>query len=85
MAPGDASDFRQLWKVNRFPLCAAVLGKTVDAEEWVRLGNLARLVVNGDPSLEDPLEPWGGYPSTGNNPVSGWYEKYRRQVQIDRP
>jgi acyl-CoA reductase-like NAD-dependent aldehyde dehydrogenase len=82
---GDAVEFRRRWPRNRFPLCAAVIAREVDVDSWASLGNLARLVVNGDPSLEDPIEPWGGYPSTGNNPVSGWYEKYRRSVQVDSP
>jgi acyl-CoA reductase-like NAD-dependent aldehyde dehydrogenase len=85
MTPGVENDFRRLWSKNRYPLCACVLGPNVDVASWAALPNLARLVVNGDPSLEDPLEPWGGYPCSGNSAVSGWSEKYRRTVQIDRP
>lgn len=82
-APGTAAEFRSLWLTNRYPLCAAVLGPSPDAADWTCLGNLARLVINGDPSLEDPLEPWGGYPRSGNSSVSGWHLKYRRTVQVD--
>lgn len=85
VVPGIPQDFHAHWLYNRFPLCAAVLGREIDADAWTTLANVARLVINGDPSLEDPLEPWGGYPATGNNPVSDWYSKYRRAVQIDRP
>jgi acyl-CoA reductase-like NAD-dependent aldehyde dehydrogenase len=85
IAAGDDSDFRRLWPSNRYPLCAAVLGPSVDPSDWVGLPNLARLVINGDPSVEDPLEPWGGYPASGNSRVSSWQEKYTRTVQVDRP
>jgi acyl-CoA reductase-like NAD-dependent aldehyde dehydrogenase len=84
VAPGGEEVFRELWPSNRYPLCAAVLGPLVEPSDWTGLGNLARLVVNGDPSLEDPLEPWGGYPSSGNSRVSHWHEKYWRTVQVDR-
>jgi acyl-CoA reductase-like NAD-dependent aldehyde dehydrogenase len=82
---GDEAYFRRLWLENRYPLCACVLGPDVDVASWSALPNLARLVVNGDPSLEDPLESWGGYPPSGNSRVSGWTEKYRRTVQVDQP
>jgi acyl-CoA reductase-like NAD-dependent aldehyde dehydrogenase len=86
VAAGDAVRFSQLWQSNRYPLCAAIFGENPDAEAWARrLGNVARLVINGDPSLEDPLEPWGGYPCTGNSTVAAWQEKYTRPVQIDTP
>lgn len=86
LAPGTETDFADLWPTNRFPLCAAILDDDADAIEWsARLGNLARLVLNGDPSIEDALEPWGGYPGTGNGKVETWIAKYVRRVQVDRP
>lgn len=85
ISPGREEDFRRLWPSNRYPLCAGVLSAREDPSNWVGLANLARLVVNGDPSLEDPIEPWGGYPRSGNSIVSDWHSKYRRLVQIDRP
>jgi acyl-CoA reductase-like NAD-dependent aldehyde dehydrogenase len=85
IAAGTEDEFRSLWLSNRYPLCAGVLAASVNAHSWVGLPNLARLVINGDPSIEDPLEPWGGYPACGNAKVTGWAEKYSRTVQVDRP
>lgn len=86
IAPGDADAFTALWPTNRFPLCAAILEEPADPAAWAaRLPNLARLVLNGDPSVEDPFEYWGGYPPSGQNPVSPWPAKYRRVLQIDEP
>jgi acyl-CoA reductase-like NAD-dependent aldehyde dehydrogenase len=82
---GGEKEFWEAWEGNRFPLCAGVLGSERTAREWAHLPGLARLVVDGDPSLEDPLGPWGGYPASGNATVTGWWEKYRRVVQIDSP
>ncbi len=85
IAPGDPETFRRLWRQNRFPLCAGVLSPTAEAGAWADLPNLARLVVNGDPSQEHIFEPWGGYPASGANPVDHWPAKYQRLVQIDAP
>ncbi len=88
IAPGERGDFVRRWAVNRFPLCAGVLspGAQSDAAWWLsRLPNLARLVMNGDPSEECLWEPWGGYGASGANPVSAWADKYRRVVQVDAP
>ncbi len=85
IAPGGVDDFRRLWLTNRYPLCAGVIAENVDVQAWASLPNLARLVVNGDPSVEDPFEPWGGYPATGNGQVCRWEDKYVRTVQVDRP
>ncbi len=86
LASGDESAFAAHWPSNRFPLCAAVLQEPADPEGWAaRLPNVARLVLNGDPSVEDPFEFWGGYPPSGQNPVSPWPAKYRRTIQVDTP
>jgi acyl-CoA reductase-like NAD-dependent aldehyde dehydrogenase len=82
--PGDKEDFACLWRTNRFPLAAGVLSPSAHASEWLaRLPHLARLSLNGDPSVEHVFEPWGGYAGSGNNPVSHWHEKYQRVVQVD--
>lgn len=82
---GDFNDFRSMWTLNRFPLCASVLTNCADTQSRaIRLPGAARVVLNGDPSVEYIYEPWGGYPATGNNPVSHWYRKYMRVVQVDR-
>jgi benzaldehyde dehydrogenase (NAD) len=84
--PGTADGFASLWRHNQYPLCAGILSPSATPLEWVgRLPNLARLTINGDPSIEHIYEPWGGYPSSGANPVSLWHEKYRRLVQVDEP
>lgn len=86
IVPGDAASFAGLWGRNRFPLCAGVLQSPPDPVVWTaRLPGLARLVLNGDPSVEDPFEYWGGYAPSGQNPVSAWPAKYRRVVQVDLP
>lgn len=86
LAPGGRDDFVSLWRTNRYPLCAGVLSPSADAAWWsMRLPNTARLVLNGDPSVEYTFEPWGGYPSSGLNPVGVWHEKYQRIVSIDEP
>lgn len=86
VSSGDESDFMKVWRRNRYPLCAAVFESDPDLDTWTRrLPGLARLVVNGDPSDEDPLEPWGGYASSANSPVSSWPERYSRTVQADVP
>jgi acyl-CoA reductase-like NAD-dependent aldehyde dehydrogenase len=86
LASGDESDFAARWSTNVYPLCAAILQTPADRQRWAsRLPGLARLVLNGDPSVEDPFEYWGGYPPAGQNPVSAWPAKYRRTVQIDYP
>lgn len=84
IAPGDAGEFANRWRSNRFPLCAGVLSPGIDIEYWLaQLSNVARLCVNGDPSIEHIFEPWGGYPTSGVNPVSTWLQKYQRVVAID--
>jgi hypothetical protein len=46
-------EFANRWRSNRFPLCAGVLSPGIDTEYWLtRLSNVARLCVNGDPSIE---------------------------------
>ncbi len=86
IASGTEEDFVRLWPSNRFPLCAAVYEGPDSRDAWLsRLPNLARLCVNGDPSHEDPFEPWGGYPCSGNSPVAVWIDKYRRTCQVDAP
>lgn len=83
---GNREDFVAQWPLNRYPLCAGVLDADFDADWWLgRLPNLARLVVNGDPSIEHPYEPWGGYPASGANPVSYWHQKYQRRLAFDAP
>lgn len=80
---GDYAEFRSLWRSNRFPLCAAYWGKAPD--DLVTLENVARLVINGDPSIEDPLEPWGAYGRSGISRVEEWHLKYVRPFQLDEP
>lgn len=86
IAPGTFEDFQALWPRNRYPLCAGILSSSNAREQrMLALPNLARLVINGDPSEEYMYEPWGGYPATGNNTVSQWHRKYLRPVQVDSP
>lgn len=85
IAPGTFDAFREMWQHNRYPLCAGIISSRLSPREIASaLPNLARISFNGDPSIEHIYEPWGGYPATGNNPVSDWRSKYRRLVQIDR-
>lgn len=86
IAPGDFNDFSQKWRQNCYPLCAGVLTSSTEPAKFLqKLPNLARLVINADPSVEHIYEPWGGYPSSGTNTVSHWYRKYLRPVQVDSP
>ncbi len=82
---GNWNDFQTLWRTNRYPLSAAVLSFDASIQESAKsLSGASRIVLNGDPSQEDPLEPWGAYPSSGSNPVGRWMDKYWRVVQVDR-
>ncbi len=84
IAAGTRDEFVSWWHHNQYPLCVGVLDPAADATWWLsRLPNLARLVMNGDPSVEYVFEPWGGYPSSGMNVVSAWHEKYQRVVAVD--
>jgi acyl-CoA reductase-like NAD-dependent aldehyde dehydrogenase len=84
IAPGNMDRFAELWRRNRYPLCAGVLSGSDCAQSLLRrLPNLARLTVNGDPSIEYMYEPWGGYPASGMNTVGHWHRKYLRTVQVD--
>lgn len=86
IAPGVREAFVAQWPQNRYPLCAAVLSAHPDAPWWAaQLPNVARLLFNGDPSIEYLFEPWGGYPGSSLNPVGVWHEKYQRVVSIDEP
>lgn len=81
--PGTREDFVRLWPSNRYPLCAGVLSRE-NPDWWLQnLPNAARIVCNGDPSVEHIFEPWGGYAPSGANPVSVWHQKYTRVVSID--
>jgi len=83
---GDYEEFKKRWPTNKFPLGAGIMSGTVSAQAAAAdLAGVARVVMNGDPSIEHVLEPWGGYPSSGLNPVGPWVDKYTRVVQIDRP
>ena len=83
IAPGTRDEFINLWPQNQYSLCAGVLSD-FDKMWWLQnLPNAARLVFNGDTSIEHIFEPWGGYPASGANPVSIWHEKYTRVVSID--
>ena len=85
IAKGTSDDFASWWRRNRYPLCAGVLSASAEPSVWqARLSNLARLTVNGDPSVEHIHEPWGGYAASGSNPVSLWKHKYERVIQIDQ-
>lgn len=82
---GDWQEFKELWQLNRYPLCGAVLSYDEKIQrEAFQLTGASRIVLNGDPSIEDPLEPWGAYPCCGSNTVSNWMDKYFRVVQVDR-
>ncbi len=86
ITPGTEEDFASWWTHNQYPLCAGVLSPSAHHSAWQsRLSNLARLTVNGDPSIEYLFEPWGGYAASGSNPVSLWMNKYQRIVQVDEP
>lgn len=81
---GDFDAFGNMWTGNRYRLCAAVLsGDRPVLEDATRLPDASRIVLNGDPSVEDPREPWGAYPQCGWNPVGDWAHKYLRAVQVD--
>ncbi len=83
IAPGSREQFASAWPGNRYPLCAAVLSPDQDPSWLEDLPAVARLVLNGDPSVEHVFEPWGAYAGSGVNPVSPWAAKYRRMVQLD--
>jgi len=86
LASGTVEDFAALWQTNKFPLCAGVLSPQADGDLWAaRLHGVARISVNGDPSVESVFEPWGGYPMSGVNTVGPWLEKYQRIAQVDEP
>ncbi len=96
LCAGERDDFVALWQRNRYPLCAGVLTAPNNSDQessddssatwWVsRLPNLARLVINGDPSAEHIFEPWGAYPQSGTNTVGAWHEKYQRVLSVDEP
>jgi acyl-CoA reductase-like NAD-dependent aldehyde dehydrogenase len=86
IAPADRQTYLLEWRRNRYPLCAGILSASEAPHWWLqRMPNLARLVMNGDPSREFIYEPWGGYPASGMNPVGIWQEKYQRVVQLDAP
>ncbi len=84
---GLEASFEGLWLTNKHPLCAGILAPGLSADlksYWLQnLPNAARIVFNGDPSIEHIFEPWGGYPPSGANPVGVWHEKYTRVVSID--
>lgn len=83
---GDYEEFVSHWPTNKFPLSAGVMSYSRDAAEVAAdLVGVSRVVMNGDPSIEYVMEPWGGYPGSASNPVSPWVDKYTRVVQIDRP
>lgn len=85
IAKGTSDDFVSWWRRNRYPLCAGVLSASAEPSRWqARLSNLARLTINGDPSVEHIHEPWGGYAASGSNPVSLWKHKYERIIQLDQ-
>jgi len=82
---GEYSDLVDRWPLNRYPMTAGVLSYSIEQQRVATdLTGAARIVMNGDPSIEHVLEPWGGYPSSGLNPVGPWVDKYTRVVQIDR-
>ena len=86
VAPGSVDDFERNWNLNQYPLCAGVLSQVSETVARIkRLPNASRIVINGDPSVEDPMEPWGAYPRCGLNPVGAWDKKYLRCVQMDLP
>jgi acyl-CoA reductase-like NAD-dependent aldehyde dehydrogenase len=83
IAPGTREDFVKLWPTNQYPLCAGTFSDS-DQMWWLsHLPNVARIVFNGDTSIEHIFEPWGGYPASGANTVSIWHEKYTRVVSVD--
>ncbi|HVF10868.1 MAG TPA: aldehyde dehydrogenase family protein [Abditibacteriaceae bacterium] len=86
IASADRETFVAWWRRNQYPLCAGVLSPAADSAWWLaHLPNLARLVINSDPSIEHIFEPWGGYPGSSVNPVGTWKEKYQRIVAVDEP
>lgn len=86
IASATQEQFAEKWPTNRYPLCVGLLAANTESIAWAaRLGNVARVVVDADPSIEWVFEPWGGYPASGNNPVSSWADKYRRVVALDEP
>lgn len=86
IAKGDEAEFAYRWRHNRYPLCAAVFETDCSRQRWLgRLPGVARLCINGDPSVEDMFEPWGGYGGSGTSPVESFVDKYTRRVQVDAP
>jgi glyceraldehyde-3-phosphate dehydrogenase (NADP+) len=81
---GDSDAFFELWSANRYPLCAGILAPSLPNDQALsQLHGVARLVVNGDPSVEHIYEPWGAYPSSGLNIVGHWHHKYQRVISLD--
>jgi acyl-CoA reductase-like NAD-dependent aldehyde dehydrogenase len=71
-------------RANQFPLSDAILStRTELIRRFAFQSRAARICVNEDPSVESMFEPWGGYPPSGNNPVSIWIAKYRQTFQLD--
>lgn len=83
---GNVETFRDAWKGNQYPLCASLFGASPQlVHELVDLPKMSRLTLNGDSTLEDPLEPWGALPPSGNSKVEAWTARYCRTVQLDQP
>ncbi len=69
---------------NVYPICHTVFTSDLEAADHLstKLSNIAKIVINEDPSREVFAEPWGAYGHCGNGKVSTWLEKYTRTVQI---
>lgn len=83
---GTFADFKDIWRLNRYPLCAGLFSDDAQEQRLAsELPRLSRLTVNGDTSLEDPMEPWGAFPPSGNGRVEPWIDRYQRTIQLDVP
>jgi len=77
-------EWQESLRCNRYPLSCTLLSFDPNLQErFLRAAAYARIVLNGDPTLESPFEPWGAYPRSGLNRPSPWPEKYQRIVQVD--
>jgi len=78
---------QELWQwlnANQFPLSDTILSTNKQLiQSFAIHSRAARICINDDPSIESMLEPWGGYPPSGLNPVSMWMDKYQQTFQLD--
>lgn len=81
---GCKEEIFQFLQRNIYPICHVIFSPGMENAQrrFISLPNIAKLVINDDPSKEIYAEPWGAYGNSGNGKVSTWLEKYSRTIQI---